>query len=972
MPSLETAAAAGVRFHDPTRSAQNFAQIAARVPPGVALAIPLLLAGVPDPDGALNLFERLSASVSPEVFREFDRRRELVHYALIIFGYSRYLGETLIRNSDLFHALQREGALDRAHSREEFREAWGRFHTRSFESDTSSLLARFKRREYVRIMLRDVLGIATLAEITAEISALADVLIEEALREAGSEFHKRYGTPQHRDTDGRLVRVPVAVLSLGKLGGNELNYSSDIDLLFVYGDGEDAGIVTISNREYFIRMAQAVTEILSRITPEGSVFRVDLRLRPQGGEGEPAVGLRHALEYYSHRAGDWERQALIKVRYSAGDLPLARRFVRGVQRFIYGTGEEGSPRRLNFAAIETALETRDRIGAHRRTARRAGTDVKLDRGGIRDIEFLVQCLQRVYGGSEPWLRSGGTLFSLQKLHDKGHISGRDFHELTTAYEFLRKLEHRLQMRHGQQTHRLPDQPWETEVVARSVGFEGAPEEFAAAVRQRMAAVAEIYRRIIHGEQLQQQQPHADSEFRLQSGEMGREHSERAMVQRLAQDAPDLHEVARAAPIGTVERRNLFRFLSAAFTGSDRYAAVIRAPVGVQRALEFFRLSDFLTDILLRHPEEVQTLQELSANLGAGDTGHLFETGAMEYSADAVFSYVSSAAVAYSEKLSLLRRHYRHRVFASGARDLMTGRNVFESLAETTAAADQAVQTAFAAIGTPPQFAVLALGRLGTCEFDLLSDADLVFIRAPELDLRQASKSAEQIMQALSAYTRDGTVFAVDTRLRPRGAEGELVITPEQMDAYFAQEAQPWEALSFSKLRYVTGSKDLGTRAVASLGTLLQRFAGDSAFPKSLREMRKRLESSDTPEINLKTSAGGMYDIDFIAGYLTVRARGEVTQTNIRERLRQLRDRGLLGPAECGLLDDAARFMRTLEHVIRLVTGRARKTLPVGEHARAATLELMTRLSGRDFAGGLEAELRRTMESTRALFGRIIA
>src|SRR5947209_1503557 len=223
--------------------------------------------------------------------------------------------------------------------------------------------------------------------------------------------------------------------------------------MYIFGDGEEPPNAAISNREYFIRLAQQVTEILSRMTREGAAFRIDLRLRPQGGEGELAVSLSQALRYYASVAHDWERQALIKVKHSAGDAGLAREFIRAVQPHVY-------TEQVNFAAIKTALVAREKMQKRRqqmnvRAQPAESIDVKIDRGGIRDIEFLVQCLQRVYGGAEPWLRSGGTLFSLHKLHDKGHISGREFHDLTSAYEFLRNLEHRLQLREGQQTHRLP-------------------------------------------------------------------------------------------------------------------------------------------------------------------------------------------------------------------------------------------------------------------------------------------------------------------------------------------------------------------------------------------------------------------------------------------------------------------------------------------------------------------------------------
>ena len=228
-------------------------------------------------------------SVRPSCCDCSDKHPSLVHYAVVVFGHSPWLGETLIHNPDLFYGFARERSLDRTHSREEFQEDFARMRSRSFETDTAALLARFKRREYVRIMLRDVLGIATLAETTAEISALADVLIEEALREADSQLQHRFGTPQRLDREGRVVDSRFAVLSLGKLGGNELNYSSDIDLLYLYDGGEEPAGAEISNREYFIRLAQQTTELLSRHTREGPVFRIDLRLRPQGNEGEPAV-----------------------------------------------------------------------------------------------------------------------------------------------------------------------------------------------------------------------------------------------------------------------------------------------------------------------------------------------------------------------------------------------------------------------------------------------------------------------------------------------------------------------------------------------------------------------------------------------------------------------------------------------------------------------------------------------------------
>ncbi len=966
-PHLEQAS--GVAFLDPERARRNLEAVASRVPASVAAAIPALLTDAPDPDAALNLFERLTATASPELFRSFDRNRALIHYALLVFGHSQYLGETLIKSPDIFTVLAREHALDRSHSREEFRESFARFRSRSFDNDIAVLLARFKRREYVRIVLRDVLGIATLAEITAEVSALADVLIDEALHETQASFLNRYGTPQSRDADGRIVDVPVAVLSMGKLGGNELNYSSDIDLVFVYGDGEDAGTARVSVREYFIRLAQAVTDVLSRLTPEGSVFRVDLRLRPQGGQGEPAVSYSHALDYYENSAADWELQAMIKVRHSAGDVALARRFVRGVQPFVYRAGGEQS---LNFAAIATALESRDRITSHHRNIKKLGIDVKLDRGGIRDIEFLVQCLQRVYGGSEPWLRSGGTLFSLQKLHDKSHISGRDFHELTTAYEFLRRVEHRLQIRHGQQTHRIPTNDADIAILARAVNPQVAaqvPQQFVSSVEQRMAAVSAIYNRIIYGTQLEEQQ--SAPEFQLSEPGAGREQSERQMLQRLAQDAPELHDLARSTPLGSAERRNLFRFLSAAATSSERFAAIIRAPHGVARAMRLFAVSDFATDLLLRHPDEIVALESLPPEHDAQQSEPLFVANETASVADPVFAYATSPDVPYNEKLAILRKQFRHRVFSSAARDVLETRAVFESLAETTRAADEAITAAMSAAGASEPFAVLAMGRLGTREFDLLSDADLVFVRDESLDLAEATHAAEQVMQALSAYTRDGTVFAVDTRLRPRGGEGELVSTPAQLADYFRNEASPWEALSFTKLRVVAGWQSVGEAALAAVHVLSHRFAADPKFVTSIRDMRRRLEQSAGPDLDLKFSPGAIYDIDFVAKFLAVRNGLGVQTANIRDRLQRLVSAGLLDADAGRELCEAGEFIRTVEHAVRLATGRSRSTLPLGENARRSTEELVHAFLRRDLPGGLEPALRQTLARTRSLYHHII-
>ena len=961
-----------IPFQDARTSNGTLARITDRISPALAAALPGLLAESPDPDTALLFFDRL-VSESAEEVRLLNRNNFLAHYALVVFGHSRFLAETLIQNTDLLQSFLREKNLDRSLSREEFHESLARFRSRSFETDVSLLLARFKRREYVRIMLRDVLKIAPLAETTSEISALADVLIEEALREADRRLQHRYGTPQHLDAEGRMVDTPFAVLSLGKLGGNELNYGSDVDLMYIFGDGEEPPNAAISNREYFIRLAQQVTEILSRMTKEGAAFRIDLRLRPQGGEGELAVSLSQALRYYASVAHDWERQALIKVRHSAGDATLAREFIRSVQPAVY-------TEQVNFAAIKTALVAREKMQKRRQALEHSqqNIDVKIDRGGIRDIEFLVQCLQRVYGGAEPWLRSGGTLFSLQKLHDKRHISGKEFHDLTSAYEFLRHLEHRLQLREGQQIHRLPIAERELRILQRSMeGYapgEDRVDDLTGVVRQRMSAVAEIYQRIIYQQQTRTRHDAPDAEFELRSTiePATADHSNQQILERLSSDSPLLHQIASRRDLSPQARKNLYRFLGSALTSSERYAAVLRHPAAVERALALFESSDYLTDILIRHPQEIATLSEMGTVTPRIGSGYLFDNSIVPARiSDPAFAYLAASPASYAEKLSLLRQHFRHRVFAAGAKDITESRDVYESLGETTAVAEDAIAAAYTIAGAPAGLAVLALGRLGSGEFDVLSDADVLFVCDEEQNREALTKSAEQMMQALAAYTRDGMLFPVDARLRPRGGEGELLVTPAQLDAYFAQEAQAWEALMYTKLRLLAGSRGLSDRAMKATCKLFERFATDDKFARSICDMRTKLETAEGSEKNFRTSSGAIYDIDFLTGFLLVKQRIRDKQGTLRDRIWRCSASGVLDKGDAAILDHAAELFRTVEHVVRLAVGRARKWLPGTEHARRITEKVSSQILRREFPKGLEVELSETAIAVRNIYDRLL-
>jgi [glutamine synthetase] adenylyltransferase / [glutamine synthetase]-adenylyl-L-tyrosine phosphorylase len=942
----------GICFRDPVAAARNLARLRNRLDAETLRSLPYVLLESPDPDSTIIRLERLLESVGHGLAADLTNHPNLLQYACAVFAHSAWLGETLVRSPEI---LQRAGDrmnLERSWACEKFREEFARFRVRSGGVNLGQALAHFRKREYIRILLRDVLGIAGIGEITAEISALSDALLEEAFSAVHAQLAQRYGPARWTDQTGRYRDSRYAVVSLGKLGGNELNYSSDVDLIFLYDGGVEAAGARTSNREYFIELAQRTTELLSRPTGEGPVFRIDLRLRPQGHEGELAVTLPWALRYYSDVAQDWELQAMIKARHSAGDPSLTREFIAGIAPFVYRPN-------LNFAAIKTALQSRERIDRRRASpsrshSRGAAFDVKLDRGGIRDIEFLVQCLQRVYGGEEAWLRSRGTLFALQKLHDKEHLSGKDFHALSKAYEFLRGIEHHLQLRQGLQVHQLPADEGDLQVLAKSVSrgdevFTSAGD-FLARVRRRMEAVAEIYRKIVYHEQ---NNTLADSHDELPLRAETRTTSESLhspVMRRLAWDAPSLLAAVGRASLSQHGRRNLNRFLDSAATSPERYASVLRSPNSIRMALKIFECSEYLSGILIRHPMDVELLQE-GREEPTTSTSTLTPAGHAQTATELQAQFA-------------LRRRFRQATLMANARELYRNQDIWQTFGENSHAADRAIAEALAIARAPAGFAILALGRLGSSGFDVLSDADLLFVADDSADHIECRRAAERVTEVLTAYTREGTVFPVDPRLRPHGAEGDLVTTPGRLAAYFAREAKPWEAISYLRLRLVAGSREIADRAMQSVRVASLMIAQRPDFSAELMEMRRRLEASDG-EPNFKTGPGGSYDIDFLVGSLQVR-HGLWDGGNLAGRVRLTSQHGLLDAQDADELAANATFLRLVEHRVRLVTGRMYKWLPPGDHARSV-LQSMAASQDSAQTADLEKALASSLRRNREIF-----
>jgi len=895
-------------------SAPRCSKVLAMLPARAASELPGLLACSANPDQAVLQMEALLQRHPSEAMAAFESSALALRACVTLFAASQWLGQTLLQNPDLLQLFARPMGLAPERSLEDFREQFARFRLRSHDTALPVLLARFKRREYVRIFARELLGMASLSEITAEISALSDVMIERALSLCESEMRRRYqGWPQLRSNRGRVYPARFAVLSLGKLGGNELNYSSDIDLLYLYDDAEDAHAIGISAREFFTRLAQELTAVLSTVSADGQVFRVDLRLRPQGASGEMVAGRAQALRYYRTVAHDWELQSLLKLRPSAGDQTLGREFVKQVQELIYC--EE-----LSLSAIQTAARSLERIqrGVVRRGA--ADLDVKNGVGGLREIEFVAQCLQRVHGRGEPWLRASGTLFALQKLHDKGHIGDVEFRKLGAAYVLLRTIEHRLQCRQGAQAHRLPEAEQEQGALLRSLG---APEVGSVAdLKGIMKSASNLCARV-----LSLGSGDGAAEITALSLSLGAPGAAR-LTQELAARS-ELLSRALAADVGNPTLRNLRRFLAAASTGEQRIRTSLENVGWIEGALPVFEHSALATNILACHPEDIVSL----------------------------FGKCEREVVgSISDHLRIESRRCTLRLLG---RSFLEEIPVWEILSEFSQSFDRILRQALTAAEAPEGFALFAVGRLGTCELDVISDADLVFLRSAECDAGAAERCARALVAMLSGYTREGSVIVVDTRLRPHGSDGELVASARQLAQYFESDAKAWETLAFGKLRWIAGDSRLAAEADGSVLGLRRRFAASSGFIPELRAMRRRIADSGGAD-NFRTGPGGLYDVDFLVGMLEARTLLPAAGKQLPHRLEALRERELLSAEQACSLLHAAELFRRVDHAIRVVEGRSRKWLPESDASRAS----VQRLVG---ASALDAALRSEMRGVRTIF-----
>jgi len=826
-------------------------------------------------------------------------------------------------------------------------------------------LRRHCRREFVRIGGRDLLGLSTVDDTVRELSVLACAVVDHAVAATRARLEAEWGAP----LDG-----PFAVLGMGKLGGEELNYSSDIDLVYVYErDGEHPSGRT--NRECFVRLAEDVTRAISEVTADGVCFRVDLRLRPGGREGPLAASVGATVSYYESWGQTWERAAWLKARPVGGDLGVAVQLLHELEPFVFR-------RYLDFATLEDLKEMKRRVDASLTDADRHGRDVKLGRGGIREIEFWVQAQQLIHAGKDARLRHRGTLATLAALAQAGYVEPERAEALAAAYRFLRDVEHKIQIVQQRQTQRLPQELHERRALARRLGHRDADpvQAFEAVYARQTALVHECFETLFYGSEeppspgVDRLLEHAhDASVTAELAARGFADPEKARANLvLLRDGPPhapasprrRKTLAALAPallgdvIATGAPDRALEYLATFITtvgARSSYLHLLQENPGVRRLLlRLFATSEFLSRYFVRHPELLDNLVRVDlvrvvrdeAELAAELAGRLAAAPDLEATLDGM-------------------RRFRHEEFLRiGIHDIegeLSGEAVEEQLsALARVCLDAAVDVARREVRrryAPPEqaplddLAVIGMGKLGADELNYHSDLDLVFVHEAgdpgawgEHDPQAVfTRLAQRTISALSTPTAEGIVYPIDTRLRPSGNQGSLVTSLAAFEAYHRTQAAVWERQALIKARVVVGPEVLRRRVHASIDAVVygRGLAADEA--EEVGRIRERMAAERGTEGSVKTGAGGVVDVEFAVQLLQLahgHAVPRVRTPSTRTALAALTALGLLAPDEAAALGAGYAFLRALESRLRIERDQAPAEL---DDDPAALLALARRL-----------------------------
>jgi glutamate-ammonia-ligase adenylyltransferase len=848
------------------------------------------------------------------------------------------------------------------------------------ESDDSDAIARGLRRmargEMYRIGARDLLGIATLEETLEGITSLADAALCVATDRLRALLARESGDAV--DESGRAI--PFVVLGLGKLGGEDLNYSSDIDVAYYYQ--RDATLLGGNTaREFFTRLAKEITRAIGDATADGQVFRVDLRLRPEGGSGPLVNTVANALMYYEGWGDTWERGVYIKARPVAGDIGLGEELIEGIYPFVFR-------RHLDYQTIEDFRAMKERIDAEQAVRRmRSGgvRDVKLGAGGIRELEFVVQILQLIHGGHDAAVRVRGTMAALSALELGGMIASEEAEGLRVSYEFLRNVEHAVQVVEQRQTQKLPDKPEDLRWLARRLGYgvgrRGALqngdelEAFERDWKRHTTTVRDAFLRFLElradeaSRPVPPEHPATDPVAVTLLGliERGEMEEAAALLEEIGfpdggRSAATLSRIYRgrvSGPVSPQRRRAVERMaphlLRAALDSADPQAAVERlvdflirtgahtsymallggSPATMDVLVRLFATSPYLAAHLVGHPELLDSLVRSDRGPAARNEESLYAALIEEL----------EGAIDEEDVLAGLRRFRVAETIRIGLDDLggeISAEEVFSSLTLLAdvcvrAAADQSrrlVESARPGTTGCVHLAVVALGKMGAGEMSYASDLDLLFVyegRSAGLEGAHpiATRWAQKMIGLLQAQTRDGIVYKIDARLRPSGRSGPLVASIERFVDYHRNEAELWERQAHIRARVVYGSPDLQRRIEETIERFVYGVGLDAAGVREIDNLRTRVEkelAAEGPErMNVKTGRGGIVDIEFLVQMMLLRYGHDhpsVRRRRTDEAIEALRKAGLLPDADAERLANAYRFLRILEARMRLERDRA--------------------------------------------------